>query len=286
MTVHIEPMPEIAVEPRANPVPGRVLNALQSRLRKILAPIAVFAAVIAFWQFFTEGGYITRLILPSPTEIIGAFQEYGSEILLNAGYTAVEAVTGYAIGNILGIVLAVIFVHNELTRRTIYPLAMGAQAIPIVAVAPALILWFGNGMAPKIFIAIFLVFFPMLVNGIRGLRSADAEVSELLYTLSASKWQQLSMVRLPASIPFLFNALKLSACACFVAAIVGEWIAADHGVGYLIVLYGTQYNMAGVWAAVLIGTAVSMAMYTLTVIAERWATPWLASRRRPGQEKA
>ncbi|SHG28492.1 NitT/TauT family transport system permease protein [Kaistia soli DSM 19436] len=259
---------------------GPTARALSSRPRAVLAPLAVLIIVLALWQGLAASGAISPLILPSPTAIAGAFAIDGGNLFYHAAYTTMEALSGFVLGNLLGLALAVAFLYSDLSRRTVYPLAMAAQAVPIVAIAPALILWFGNGMAPKVFVTVFLVFFPMLVNALRGLRSADAEVMELLYTLSASPRQELVMVRLPASVPFLFNALKISACACFVAAIVAEWIAADRGLGHLIVLYGSQYRMPQVWAAVLIGTVVSMAVYGLVVLAEARLAPWL-TRQRP-----
>lgn len=251
-----------------------------ARPRAILAPLVVFVIVLGGWQYLAVAGIVSPLILPAPTAIFEALVKDAPTLFAAAAITTFEALTGFVIGNILGFVLAVAFLHSELSRRTVYPLAMAAQAVPIVAVTPALILWFGNGMAPKIFVTIFLVFFPMLVNALRGLKSADAEVMELLYTLSATPMQQLRMVRMPASVPFVFNALKISACACFVAAIVAEWVAADRGIGHLIVLYGSQYRMPQVWAAVLIGTVVSMLVYGLVVLAEARVAPWL-SRKRP-----
>ncbi len=276
---------EIAAAPVAAAKPvlpgiGAALASAFGRPRVVLAPLAVLVLALGLWQFLSQSGAVSPLILPSPLAIAGAFAFDGSNLLYHTGYTAVEALTGFVLGNLLGFALAVVFLYSETSRRTVYPLAMAMQAVPIVAVAPALILWFGNGMAPKIFVTIFLVFFPMLVNALRGLKSADAEVMELLYTLSASPKQQLLMVRLPASVPFVFNALKISACACFVAAIVAEWIAADRGLGHLIVLYGSQYRMPQVWAAVLIGTVVSMAVYGLVVLAEARLAPWL-TRARP-----
>jgi NitT/TauT family transport system permease protein len=170
-------------------------------------------------------------------------------------------------------------VGSPASRRSVLPLAMAAQAIPIVAITPALIIGFGNGMEPKILVAIFLVFFPMLVNGMRGLRSADREAGELLHSLSASGLQRLWMVRLPAALPYIFTALKFSACSCFVAAIVAEWVAADRGLGYLIVFESSQYQNALVWAAVIIGTLSSMLLVGLVVALERWAMPWARRER-------
>ena len=246
-------------------------------LRRVLLPILVLVVALAAWQYITASGLISRLILASPTAILGAFGTSGGEILANAGVTLTEALTGFAIGNTAGLLVAILFVHSDLARRTIFPIAIGAEAIPIVAVVPVLILWLGNGLAPKMFITSFLTFFPMLINALRGLRSADAEVNELLYTLSATPRQRLLMVRLPASVPFLFNALRLSACACVVSAIVGEWLAAEAGLGHLIVLYGTMYKVPEIWGTALISTGMSLALYGLVVVAERLATPW---RRR------
>jgi ABC-type nitrate/sulfonate/bicarbonate transport system permease component len=244
------------------------------QLRKIVLPVLVLAIVLGGWQYITEAGLIPPIILASPLAIVETFASSGGEIFANAGYTLFEALAGFAIGNTAGLLVAILFIHSELARKTIYPLAIGAEAIPFVAVLPVLILWLGNGMEPKIFITSFLSFFPMLINAFRGLRSADSEVNELLYTLSATRRQRLTMVRLPASLPFLFAALKLSACACVVAAIVAEWLAADRGLGHLIVLYGQMYRIPSVWAAALVGTVISLTVYGLVVIAEKLATPW------------
>ena len=245
------------------------------QLRKITLPALVLIVVLAGWQYATVGGHISKIILASPTDILAVFtQADGLQILQNAGYTITEALTGYAIGNTLGLLVAILFIHSDLARRTIYPIAIGAESIPFVAVVPVLILWLGNGMEPKMVITSFLSFFPMLINAFRGLRSADSEVNELLYTLSATRRQRLFMVRLPASIPYLFAALKLSACACVLAALVAEWLASDHGLGHLIVLYGTMYRTPSIWAAALLGTAMSLCVYGAVVLAEKLATPW------------
>jgi NitT/TauT family transport system permease protein len=243
-------------------------------MRRVFGPVAVFVLVLILWWAVTALQWIDPLVLPSPLAVVAAFWNDAGVLAFNAGITATEAITGLVIGNSIGLLLAILFVGSPVSRRSVLPLAMAAQAIPIVAVTPALIIGFGDGMEPKILVAIFLVFFPMLVNGMRGLRSADAEVGELLHSLSASGFQRLWMVRLPAALPFIFTALKFSACSCFVAAIVAEWVAADRGLGYLIVFESSQYRNDEVWAAVLIGTASSMVLVGLIVLIERWAMPW------------
>jgi NitT/TauT family transport system permease protein len=242
---------------------------------RFLCPAAVFLAALGLWWAAAAFQWVDGLILPSPLAVAALFWTDPGMLAFNAGVTATEAISGLVIGNALGLLLAILFVGSPVSRRSVLPLAMGAQSIPIVAVTPALIIGFGNGMEPKILVAIFLVFFPMLVNGMRGLRSADAEVGELMHSLSASGFQRLWMVRLPAALPFIFTALKFSACSCFVAAIVAEWVASDRGLGHLIVLASSQYRADQVWAAVIICTASSMALVGLVVALERRATPWL-----------
>lgn len=247
---------------------------------RALRPAAVFAAALALWAAATAFGWVNQLVLPSPLAVVHLFWSEPRLIAANAGVTAVEALAGLALGNAVGLLLAIVFVGSAPARRAVLPLAMGAQAIPIVAVTPVLIIAFGNGLEPKILVAAFLGFFPMLVNAMRGLRSADAEVGDLMHSLSASAWQRLWMVRLPASLPFLFSALKLSACSAFVAAIVAEWVASDRGLGHLIVLAGSQFRADEVWAAVLVSAALSLAAVAVVIALERRATPWL---RRDGR---
>jgi ABC-type nitrate/sulfonate/bicarbonate transport system permease component len=247
---------------------------IDTRIGKIVAPAVVLAAFLLLWQLVTAKGWVHPLVLPSPTTILQVFLRDGADLAMNAGYTAIEALSGFVIGNIVGFVLAVIVVDSLVGRRTLYPLAIMFHAMPVVAISPALMLWLGSGLSPKIFVTSFLVFFPMAINALRGLQSADASVSELLYSFSASRWQRLIKVRLPASLPFVFSALRLAACACFVAAIVAEWVSADRGLGYVIVSASLAYDTAKVWAAVLIGTALSMVVYGLVVIADRLVAPW------------
>lgn len=255
------------------------LSEAWAQSRKVLLPVLLMVLLLGWWEFVAQAGMVSKLVLAGPTAIAAAMVSEAPALLANCGITLAQALIGFTIGNLAGLTVAVIFVHSDLARRTIYPLAIGAEAVPVVAVLPVLILWLGNGMEPKIFITAFLTFFPMLVNAFRGLRSADAEVRELLYTLSASSWQTLIMVRLPASVPFLFNALKLSACGSVVASLVAEWLASNQGLGFLIILYGQSYKIPELWAAAILASAASLAVYGAVVFAEHRLTPWLRVRQ-------
>lgn len=261
---------------------ARLPNALIAALkpsRKVVLPVLLMVLFLGAWELVAQAGIVSKLVLAGPSAIALAMINEAGPLASNTGITLAQALIGFVIGNVAGLLVAIAFVHSDLARRTIYPLAIGAEAVPVVAVLPVLILWLGNGMEPKIFITAFLTFFPMLVNAFRGLRSADAEVNELLYTLSASSWQRLVMVRLPASVPFLFNALKLSACGSVVASLVAEWLASNQGLGFLIILYGQAYKIPEVWAAAIAASAASLAVYGVVVFAEHRLTPWLRLRQ-------
>lgn len=249
------------------------------RNRRIILPLIVLALGIAVWEVAAISGLVSNLVLAAPSAIAVALVSEAPALTANVGVTLAQALIGFAIGNAAGFLVAVVFVHSDLARRVIYPIAIGAEAIPVVAIVPVLILWLGGGMAPKIFIAGFLSFFPMLVNAFRGLRSADVDVMELMHTLAASSRQTLLLVRLPASVPYLFNALKFSACGAVVASLVAEWVASDRGLGHLIIYYGQNYQIAELWATALVASASSMAVYGVVVLAEHRLTPWLRLRR-------
>ena len=245
-----------------------------TRVIAFAGPTITSLVILVLWHGIVAAGIVSKLVLPEPRAVVRTFVSSWRDLFWHGLYTSAEALSGLVIGSFLGGILAVIIVDSELSKRTVYPLAMASNAIPIVAISPALILALGDGMAPKICVTAFLVFFPMLVNGLRGLQSVDTQVGELMFTFSATRWQRLRLVRLPASLPFVFSALRLSACACFVAAIVSEWVSADRGLGYLIVYESSQYNTAKVWAAVITGTMLSMVVYCSVVLAERCIMPF------------
>jgi ABC-type nitrate/sulfonate/bicarbonate transport system permease component len=234
----------------------------------------VFLAALAVWQLLNGVGVFKPFILPAPLAIMAAMLKVFPVILDHTVTTVAEALLGFVIGNLIAIVVAVIFVHSQTAERSLYPLTLAARSIPVVAVAPMLTIWLGSGVAPKVLIAAFLVFFPTLVNMVRGLRSVDSDTLELLHSLSATRRQILWKVRFPASLPFLFAALRIAAGSAFIAAIVSEWIGSDRGLGYLVVIYGTEFNIPEMWAAVWVCSLLAMLAFGLVCLAERAAMPW------------
>jgi NitT/TauT family transport system permease protein len=208
-------------------------------------------------------------VLPAPSRIWSTFLANTALFKKHVPATAFEALLGFALGNFAAIVLSIIFVHSPSIERGVYPMAVAMRSIPFVASAPILVIWLGNGLAPKVIIASLVSFFPTLVNMVRGLRSLDPEAVELMHTLSATWWQVLWKLRWPSSIPFLFSALKIAAAGTVIAAIVAEWIGSDLGLGYLVLINTFEFKIDLLWATIGVASTMALMLFGLVLLAER-----------------
>ncbi|MBO0664282.1 ABC transporter permease [Jiella sp. MQZ9-1] len=240
-------------------------------MHRVVLPVTFGLAVLVVWQGVIEAGMVSKLVLTGPVQIVTALITEAPTLLSNGLITLTEAVSGFVLGSLAGLATAALFIRFGALQRAVFPLTILMEAVPVVAILPVLMLWMGNGMAPKIFIAAFLSFFPMLVNAYRGFSNVDADVQELMLSYSASPEQLFWKVRLPAALPFMFTALKLSACSSIVSALVAEWLASDQGLGYLIISYGQGYRVADVWAAATLACLLALAFYGITAAGEKWA---------------
>jgi NitT/TauT family transport system permease protein len=182
-------------------------------------------------------------------------------------YTWAEAVLGFAVGTVIGVILASIFVHSDLLERAFVPYVVASQTVPIVALAPLIVVSFGRGLTSVIIIATYLTFFPVTIAVMRGLRSPDPRAVELMRSYAASKWDVYRKVRLPASVPYLFTALKIAAAASIVGTIIGEGPGGvPQGLGRAILNFNQQYitGPEKLWATILVASAVGVAFF-LTV---------------------
>lgn len=199
-------------------------------------------------------------------------------LLLKDGLvTWTEAAAGFLLGGALGFLLAAWFVHSPLMERGLLPYAIASQTVPIVAIAPMVVVWLGTGMLSKVVIASYLTFFPVTVNSLRGFKSVEQDALDLMRSYASSRWQVFWKLRLPASLPYLFTALKISATLSVIGAIVGELPAGStKGIGVAIV-NAAQYNTfqpARLWVAIITAAAVGLAFYSLVVLAERRIVRW------------
>jgi NitT/TauT family transport system permease protein len=183
--------------------------------------------------------------------------------------TLIEALAGFVIGNLAAVLLAVLFVHNRILQATYFPIVLFFNTIPILALSPIIILIFGLGMTPKIVIAAVICFFPTLVNMIRGLDSASDNEHELFRVLSATRWEIFCGLRLPRALPMLFSSLRIASATAVIGAIVGEWIGSDKGLGALIIQASFNYQSDRLYAAIVLSSCLSIALFCAVVLVER-----------------
>ncbi|MGV8833371.1 MAG: ABC transporter permease [Devosia sp.] len=230
--------------------------------------------LLLIWQVGVTVFNVPVYMAPSPIDIIGAFQANGMTLWRNTLPTLLEASLGFIVGNLVAILLAVWFVHSPTAERAVYPIAVFVKAIPIIAVAPILVLIFGNGLTPKIIIAGLICFFPTLVNMVQGLKSASPAMLDLMRVLSASPSEVLWKVRLPSALPFLFAALKIAATSCVMGAIVAEWIGSTFGLGALIIDSTYNFRSPLLYATVVVAAMLAVAIFSMVSFVERRVIRW------------
>lgn len=254
---------------------------LGRRLRNALPAILVFVGFLFLWQALIVVLDIERFILPAPLEIGEAFVTYFSEIVSAASYTAVEAVQGLVMGAAAGILVGLATAQWVRVRESLLPFAIAINSIPIIAFAPVMNNWFGiaNPLS-KAMIAALLVFFPVMINTVRGLTTVDPAALELMRSTAASELTTLRKVRIPSALPFVFTSLKVAATLATIGAIVGEYFGAPRAsLGQYIVQHAAYFNFERSWAAIILAAAIGIALYTITLIAERVFMPWHSSFR-------
>ena len=234
-----------------------------------LLPVFGIASILLAWQFLLPLAGVPAYIVPTPTAIATVFQRQWPLLISNLTPTVIEALTGFVIGNVCAVLMAIVFVHSRMLRAAYFPVVLFFNTIPILALSPVIILIFGLGMTPKIVIAAVICFFPTLVNMIQGLDSASANEHELFRVLSSSKWEVFWRLRFPRALPMLFSSLRIASATALIGAIVGEWIGSDKGLGALIIQATFNYQSDRLYAAIVLSSSLSISIFALVVLLER-----------------
>ena len=241
---------------------------LSQRLILGLALLGVLSILLA-WQFLLPLAGVPVYIVPTPGQIFVVFQTKWPLLQTNFWPTFQEAIAGFIIGNMTAVVIAVVFVYSRFIQAMYFPVVLFFNTIPILALAPIIILIFGLGMTPKIVIAAVICFFPTLVNMIRGLSSASQNEQELLRVLSATSWETFWRLRFPRAQPMLFSSLRIASATAVIGAIVGEWIGADKGLGAMIIQATFNYQSGRLYAAIVLSSALAIAIFLAVATIER-----------------
>jgi ABC-type nitrate/sulfonate/bicarbonate transport system permease component len=243
-------------------------------LRRSLPAALVFVAVLAFLQWGVPALGVSPYVLPTPGAVLQRMLDPESRLLYHFSITAFEAVGGVLIGGVLGVGLAVLFVHVRPLEDALYPWIIVLQTIPLVALAPMLIIWFGSGVLPRVAMSALFAFFPILVNALRGLRQVDPAALELLRSYAVSRWQLFWVLRLPGSLPFVFAGLKIGTTLAVIGAIVGEFAGASQGLGYAITVSTYSTDTSQTFAAIAYASLMSISLYLLLLWLERRLVFW------------
>jgi putative hydroxymethylpyrimidine transport system permease protein len=255
-------------------------------MRRWLPPLAVVAVLIGLWQLaarwelIADALSIEPFLVPAPSDVAESLWRDRELLAENAWVTVQEVLLGFAIAVVVGTAFAIALHLSDLLRRAFYPLLMASQTVPVIAIAPILVVWLGFGIGPKLVIIALVCFFPITVNMLDGLRSVDPELPRMMRTLDAGRAQILRRVEIPAALPFLFSGAKIAAVISVIGAVFGEWSGADEGLGHLILVAQGQVQTARVFAAVVVLSALAISLFGLLALVERRYGWWLPRRVR------
>jgi putative hydroxymethylpyrimidine transport system permease protein len=252
------------------------LNVLTGRknCEEKLPAISLLAIIFAGWELFCYYIDVAEYILPAPSAIIAAIYENFKLLLYHSGVTFAAVLPGLALAIFIAPLLTVLMNRFLFLKKAIYPLLVVSQAVPIFAVAPLILIWFGVGLLPKILIVALVCFFPLTINLVEGFGQVDPEAIDLMKTMQANNLLIMRSVHLPFTLPYFFSGLKIAATYSILGAIIGEWLAAKAGLGIFMLRAMHSFRTADLFAAIILVVFLSLTLFKLVELAGRLAMPW------------
>ena len=239
-----------------------------------LIPALALVVFLILWNGAVRVTNISPLIVPSPLAVLHALVGHWRYLVMNGSITLLEAAFGFVAAALSAVSLALMFHFSPRVRSAVYPYAIAIKAVPLIALAPIVILWFGTGMTSKVVLAGIISFFPILVNALDGFKSVDAEALDLLESLSASKTQTLRKLVLPNSLPQIFSGLKVASTFAVVGAVVAEFVSADKGIGYVVKSSSYYLDTDLTFAAIAVAALAGIAFFGVVLLIERRVIWW------------
>ncbi|MDQ7828613.1 MAG: ABC transporter permease [Armatimonadota bacterium] len=245
-----------------------------------IKPVLLVAGLVVLWELFSRQESFPRYVLPPPT-VIGSFAAAHWRIIFaHALVTLREALMGFGLSALVGVCLGILIVRFRLLEETLLPLLITSQVIPTIAIAPLLVIWLGFGSAPKIAVAFLVSFFPIVVNTVVGLRAVDEDLLHLVRGLSATRWQELRKVRFPNALPYIFAGLRVAITLALIGSVVGEFVSADQGLGFLILTGAGRLETEQIFVSIAILGFAGVLMFHGVRWLERVLLPWLTEEQR------
>lgn len=248
-------------------------RATRNRLLLRILPVLSVIAVVIAWQAIVSLLQVPSIVLPSPADVLEAFRSKARELAYGTGATAIRVVIGFAISTATALPLAIIVVQSPTIGRYVQPLITLSQAVPKVALAPIVVLWFGNGTLSQTAFAAIAAFFPIFIEAVVGLRAIEPEMIMLSRTMGSSVWQTYVKFRMPRALPHLFAGLKVGATLAVVGAVVAEWIGGENGIALILLQADALLQTSLAIAALIILAALGGAFYALIALAEMALSP-------------
>ncbi|HEU0020614.1 MAG TPA: ABC transporter permease [Dehalococcoidia bacterium] len=249
-------------------------------LRRWATPILILIAWLAAWEAWTQLGDVPKWQLPGPLDIAQELVESRGLLWEHTRVTLLEVVLGFLAALIVGLFLANAIAYSRIVERSIYPIVIASQTIPIIAIAPLLLIWVGYGIAPKIIVVALICFFPISVNTVDGLRSVDPDMVNMMRTLGGSRWQVFTKLQVPSSLPQMFSGIKIGITFSVIGAVIGEWVGASAGLGYLMTYSQPLFLTARVFAAIVVLSVMGIGLFGLATLVERLTLPWYHDQKR------
>jgi NitT/TauT family transport system permease protein len=254
---------------------------VRMRLYRLSMPWLLSALLLACWQIVSATSDISHAIFPSPAEVLAAFDRYGSAIVEHSLHTVVTSLIGFFLALVAGVVIGLAIGASPFIYSGVYPLLVAFNAIPKVALLPLFVLWCGIGFFPAVLTAFSLAFFPIVVNVATGLATIEPEMEDVMRALGARRHEILIKVGIPRSLPYLFAALKVAITLAFVGSVISETVASNEGIGVLMMAASSRFDVALVFAGLIVIAALAVAAYGICGFVEKRMAHW-AFRARGG----
>ena len=259
---------------------GTAIGGAQARSRvgavalRVLLPAVTIIVLIALWWLATVVFDWPAYLVPTPGDVWNEMVDQRSLLASDFKTTLFESLLGFGLAIAIAVPFAVVIAYSRLLELTIYPALVALNAIPKIAIAPLLVIWMGFGIGPKIAMVVLICFFPIVISTATGLKSTPAELVDLARSLSASSVQEFVKFRFPAALPYVFVGLKVAIALAVIGAVVGEFVGATEGLGYVIIASGQNANTTLAFAAIVLLSVMSIVLFYALVLLERLVVPW------------
>jgi ABC-type nitrate/sulfonate/bicarbonate transport system permease component len=258
----------------------RQTRPMHAPLKNWLPVAGIILVLLGLWEGYVRVFQVQKWLLPAPSVIAATLVTSRELLWHHTLVTVLEVVLGFGLSLLCGVVLACGMAFSRTLERSLYPFVIASQTIPIIVIAPLLLIWVGYGLAPKIIVVALIAFFPIVVNMVDGLKSVDPDVVHLLRILGANRWQIFVKVQLPSSLPCLFSGVRVAMAVSVIGAVIGEWVGSSQGLGYLMIRSKPQFLTERVFAAIVVLSAIGVTLFALVGVLEKLAIPWWHNEQR------